>query len=83
MNQEILQQQGKLAVRKQEAERLRLLIMGHVRTIRSCLDPTETDPAKLRTNVAFETAFELEKTRTEYLAVMVEIAEINQYLGRG
>lgn len=80
---EFLQQEGKLALKRKEAERLRLQIRGLVKAVRDCLDPTEQDPCKLRTDVAAEAAFQLDKLRTDYLAITAEISEINSYLGRG
>ena len=82
MNEEFMRQEGKLAVAKQNAERLRLRLLGIARTIRSCLDPTETDPAKFKSDIVLAEAFELNKLRADYLAFIAEISEINQYLGR-
>jgi hypothetical protein len=79
---EYLRQEGKRALKKQEAERLRLRILGLVNTIRNCLDPTEKDPARLKTDIAAAEAFELDKLRTDYLALAGEISEIDSYLGR-
>jgi hypothetical protein len=51
--------------------------------VRDALDPTETDPAMLKTSLAAEQAFELDKLRTDFLALRTEISEINLYLRRG
>lgn len=79
---EILRQEGKLAVKRQEMEKLALRINGLVKSIRDCLDPTETDPAMQRADVAAELAVELSRLRTDFLALRAETAEIRQYLGR-
>lgn len=82
MDQETLRQEGKGAVKRQQAERLRLRILGLVCSIRNCLDPTEKDPRRLRTDTAAEEAFDLDRLRTEYIALVAEIEEIDRYLGR-
>ncbi len=79
---EILQQEGKLTLKRQQAEKLRLRLIGLAASIRGCFDPTEKDPAVFKTAVAVEQAFEADKLRTEYMALQAEIREINQYLGR-
>jgi hypothetical protein len=50
--------------------------------VRDCLDPTEHDPAKIRSDAAADGAVELDTVRTSYLALLAETQEIESYLGR-
>jgi hypothetical protein len=82
MDPEYLRQEGKLAVNKLELEKQKLRIFRLRDSVRDCLDPTEDDPAKIRSDMAADGAVELDTVRTSYLALLAETEEIKRYLGR-
>ena len=81
MDRERLQQEGHLAVKKQEAKRLQYVIKGLLDSVRLSLDPLEKIE-DLEIDVAFQEMAELAKAWAEYKEIMEEIKAANKILGR-
>lgn len=77
---ERLKFQGKLQEKKQEAERLRMLLRGLVTSLRDALDPTEP-VENLDRELIVQQAAEFGLKQIDLLAVMDEIRFLKKELG--
>ncbi len=82
MDNEFLRQEGKLAVNKLDLERLKIRFGLLKKSILDCLDPTEHDPANIRSDAVADAAVELDALRTTYMSLLAETQDIEKYLGR-
>ncbi|PKN28259.1 MAG: hypothetical protein CVU64_14230 [Deltaproteobacteria bacterium HGW-Deltaproteobacteria-21] len=71
---------GKLQEKQMEADKLRLLLKGFVRSLRDALDPTEA-VEELDRELIVEQATEFGLKQIELLAVLAEIKAIKRELG--
>lgn len=81
---ERLKNQGRLAEKEIEAQRLKLRIEGLVDSIRDALDPFEAkeSPEDLKCDRAAELAIELARVHIEYLECIEIIRALKKALGR-
>lgn len=79
---EYLKYEGRLAVKNQEANRLKLRLNGIVLSMRNLLDPFE-DVGRLVGDQIADGALQFASLQAEYKSVLAEIEEINRVLGRG
>ena len=73
--------QGRLAIRQDEARKLKLKIKSLLESILLYLDPLE-NYEELEIDVAFSQMTELVATWTEYKEILADIKAANKILGR-
>ena len=73
--------QGRLAIRQDEARKLKIKIKGLLESILLYLDPLE-NYEELEIDVAFSQMTELVATWTEYKEILADIKAANKILGR-